>query len=226
MQSKKIIENIHSIYDEYAVPQNVRMHMMRVAAVAEIICDNINPKIDSSDLVAVSLIHDLGNIVKFDFSHKEKILLLEKKDRENIEFLKKKQKEFFEKYGENDIVANKLIAEEIGVNKRVLYLLKNKEIEYSETNFWVNDLELMILFYTDLRVAPRGVTSMKKRIEEYAKRNLFEKDPLQAEKSKKFTIFALDIEKKIFAHLNFKPNYITNKIIEKYVKKYQKNLEL
>lgn len=221
MESKKIIQNIHSIYDNYCVPDNVRMHMMRVAAVSELICDKMKPKINSDDLVAVSLIHDLGNIVKMDFDHKEKVLLLCKKDRCNLDYLRVKQKEFWEKYGKDDNCANDLIAEEMGVNKRVLYLLKHKGIEERETNFWVNDLELMILFYADGRVSPKGVTSIKKRLKEYVKRYELHKDPLRVERSKKFLEFSLSVEKMIFSHLRIKPSKITNKSIEKYIKKYE-----
>lgn len=221
MQSKKIIQNIHSIYDTYCVPNNVRMHMMRVAAVSELICDKMKPKIDSSDLVAVSLIHDLGNIVKMDFDHKEKILLLCKIDRNNLDYLRIKQKEFWEKYGTDDNCANDLIAEEIGVNKRVLYLLKHKGIEKRETNFWVNDLELIILFYADGRVSPKGVVSIKKRLKEYVKRYGIDKDPIRIERSRKFLEFSLSVEKKIFSKMKIKPKDITNKSIEKYIKKYK-----
>lgn len=221
MESKKIIQNIHSLYDEYCVPDNVRMHMMRVAAVSELICDKMKPKIDSSDLVAVSLIHDLGNIVKMDFDHKRKILLLYKKDRCNLDYLRIKQKEFWKKYGKDDNHANDLIAEEIGVNKRVLYLLKHKGIEDRETNFWVNDIELMILFYADGRVSPKGVTSIKHRLKEYIKRYELDKDPIRVERSKKFLEFSLSVEKIIFKHLKIKPSFITNKSVQKYIKKYK-----
>lgn len=221
MQSKEIIQNIHSIYDEYDVPKNVRLHMMRVAGVSEFLCDNLKPKIDPADLVAVSLIHDLGNIVKMDFSSREKIKLLSKNDKKNIEFLRKKQKLFWKKYGKDDNRANERIAEELGASRRVQYLLKHKGIDNQEKNFWTDDLELMILFYADGRVSPKGVRSVKGRINEYAKRYNFHKDPAKMENSKKFTEFSLEVEKRIFSKMKLKPSYINDKTINTYVKKYK-----
>ncbi len=221
MESKKIIADIHSIYDEYCVPNNVRMHMMRVAGVSELICDKMNPKINSNDVVAVSLIHDLGNIVKMDFCDKKKTLLLDKKDRDNIEFLKEKQKEFWKKYAKDDNKTNEKIARELKVSKRLLFLLEHKEFIHMNKEKWIKDLELMILFYADGRVSPKKVASIKQRMNEYVKRYNLDKDPLRVEKSKKFLEFSLEIEKIIFSKLKIKPSQISDKSIEKYIKKYK-----
>ena len=67
MKSKEIIEHIQSIYQTFEVPKNLQEHMLRAAAVGSILCDNWKgPAIHKEDVIAVLLIHDLGNIVKMD----------------------------------------------------------------------------------------------------------------------------------------------------------------
>lgn len=69
MDGGEIINSISKIYDRFNILPNLRMHMHRTAAVAEIICDNWKgPQINKDTVVAVSLIHDLGNIAKMNFA--------------------------------------------------------------------------------------------------------------------------------------------------------------
>ena len=81
--------NSIEIYKKYHLPENLQMHMLRVAACANLIIDNwIGEKIDKEAIIRVSLLHDMGNMLKIpeDFS-------------EDIEF-KKIRKEYFDiKYG-------------------------------------------------------------------------------------------------------------------------------
>ena len=83
--------NIITIYKKYHLPENLQMHMLRVAACSNLIVDNwTGQEIDKESIIRVSLLHDMGNMVKIpeDFS----------KDEEFI----KVRKKYFEKYGTND----------------------------------------------------------------------------------------------------------------------------
>ncbi len=57
--------NIIEIYNKYYLPENLQMHMLRVAACSNLIIDNWNgSKIDKESIIRVCLLHDMGNMVK------------------------------------------------------------------------------------------------------------------------------------------------------------------
>ena len=83
--------NIIEIYNKYHFPENLQMHMLRVAACSNLIIDNWEGKnLERELIIRVSLLHDMGNMVKIpeDFSQDEEFLKIRKK--------------YFDKYGTND----------------------------------------------------------------------------------------------------------------------------
>ena len=53
--------NIIDIYNKYHLPENLQMHMLRVAACSNLIIDNWNGQtIDKESIIRVSLLHDMG----------------------------------------------------------------------------------------------------------------------------------------------------------------------
>ena len=57
--------NILKIYNQYHLPENLQMHMLRVAACTNLILDNwMGKTIDRKAITRVSLLHDMGNMVK------------------------------------------------------------------------------------------------------------------------------------------------------------------
>ena len=103
--------NIIEIYKKYHLPENLQMHMLRVAACSNLIIDNW---IDNKAIIRVCLLHDMGNIVKIpeDFS----------KDQE---FLKMRKK-YFDKYGTNDHEINLEIGKQEGLTEQELTILDGK----------------------------------------------------------------------------------------------------
>lgn len=60
---------IKDIYSHFNIPQPLQQHMIDVANVAQMICDNWQGEtIDQKSIITLALLHDLGNIVKMDFS--------------------------------------------------------------------------------------------------------------------------------------------------------------
>lgn len=69
MDSEGVIGSIHGIYERFRIPGNLQMHMFRVAGVGELISNNWKGlDISKEDIVAALLIHDIGNIVKFNMT--------------------------------------------------------------------------------------------------------------------------------------------------------------
>ncbi|MFA6064998.1 MAG: HD domain-containing protein [archaeon] len=223
MESSEIINQIKTIYTDYCIPLNLQRHMFLVAAVAEQLCDNSKDEVDKDNIVAASLTHDLGNIVKMDFEHENTLCLLDDEDKPKAEFYKKKKTEFVKKYGCNDLVANEKIVEELQVNERITYLFKNKGLEHLTHQEWKKDLGLMIFAYADLRVAPYGVTSLKERVHDFAKRYCKPGDKKCLEDSKRFGVFAKGLEDAIFRQMRITPRRINMASARAYVENYQKN---
>ena len=83
--------NIIDIYHKYHLPENLQMHMLRVASCSNLIIDNWKgQELDRNAIIRVCLLHDMGNMVKIPEN--------ESKDKEFLTVRKK----YFDKYGTND----------------------------------------------------------------------------------------------------------------------------
>jgi len=63
---------ITEIYEHYNIPPWLQEHMLRVSAVSSIICDQLGDKVRKHEVVSACLLHDMGNIIKFDFDSSQK----------------------------------------------------------------------------------------------------------------------------------------------------------
>ena len=159
------------------MPQ-LRTHMLRVAAVGKIVCDAVNEKVkqnrgefvNTKNVVTACLLHDMGNIIKFDLNYFPEFL-----EPEGLEFWQKVQNEYFEKYGKDEHVATLEIANEVLKNnndkEKVLEIISaigfGKSIKNAQTE---TKMEFKIAQYCDQRVGPHGVLSLEDRIADGRKR--------------------------------------------------------
>ena len=205
--------NILEIYNKYHLPENLQMHMLRVAACSKMIIDNWNgPKIDKEAIIKVSLLHDVGNIVKIpeNFSQDEGF--------------RKIRKKYFDKYGTNDHEINLEIGRKEGLNKKELEILDGKRSRKNEETLKSNSYERKISAYCDQRVSPNGVVSIKERLEDAKIRH---KDkPLSVwsnkEKADYMIECSLEIEKQIMGYCKISPEKINDESIEKYIEELKK----
>ncbi|MFO0703807.1 MAG: hypothetical protein U0525_03730 [Patescibacteria group bacterium] len=142
--------------------------MFRVAAIGYQIADSFdeNIRLDKESLIKVLLLHDMGNILKFNLEATRKLGVSD----DEIEAIKITQQEYKLKYGTDDHIATEKIAEEIGVSEEVLKILKNmgsSKLEIlTQLEFW----EARIATYADNRVDPHGVVTLAKRWSDIAVR--------------------------------------------------------
>ena len=207
--------NILRIYNKYHLPENLQMHMLRVAACSNLIIDNWNgPDIDKQAIIRVSLLHDMGNMVKIpeDFSKDEKFIKI--------------RKEYFDKYGTNDYEINLEIGKQEGLTEKELTILDGKRSRKNEETLKSNSYERKICAYCDQRVAPNGVVSIKERLEDAKVR--YKNRPLSVwsneEKANHLIECSLGIEKQIMKHCKLNPEDINDESIRKYIemlKKYE-----
>ena len=199
--------NIIEIYNQYHLPENLQMHMLRVAACTNLILDNWTGKpIDRKAITRVSLLHDMGNMVKIPE---------EGQDREFIEIRRK----YFEEYGTNDHAINMLIGKNLGLTNKELEILDGKRSRKNEQTAKSDNYEIKICAYCDQRVAPDGVVSLKERLEDAKIR--YKDKPLSVwsneEKANQLIKWALENKKQVMECCRLKPEDINNQSIQTYI---------
>ncbi|MFA6514752.1 MAG: hypothetical protein WCT42_00605 [Candidatus Paceibacterota bacterium] len=156
---------IKDIYNKYQIPEHLRQHMYRVTAVGLLVNDFLSDfvKLDKNILSTAMLLHDIGNIIKFDLNSD----LLKK---ENIENLEKIKNDFILKYGDDEHIATLSIVKEIKVNQKVIDILDNIGSSKIQSTIDSDDWYKKVCSYSDFRVAPYGVTSIEERFNDVIKR--------------------------------------------------------
>lgn len=111
-------ENIIEIYKKYHLPENLQMHMLRVAACSNLIIDNWNgPEIDKEAIIRASLLHDMGNMAKIS-------------DNEiDDEEFRKIRKKYIDEYGRNSHKINLIIAKEEGLKDSEIEIIDKKVLK-------------------------------------------------------------------------------------------------
>ncbi len=200
--------NIIEIYDKYHLPENLQMHMLRVAACANLILDNWNGKeFDKDAVMRVSLLHDMGNILKIpeDFS-----------DDEGFKELRRK---YFEIYGTNEHELNMEIGRIEGLSEKELTILEGKRSRYNEQTLKSDVYEVKICAYCDQRVAPDGVCSIRERLEDAKER--YKDRPFSVwsdeKKANRLIECSLAIEKQIMDCCDIGPEDINDESIAGYI---------
>ena len=202
---------VSEIYTKYDIPLNLQEHMYRVAAVAESIARKIPDLVNVDRLVRVCLVHDMGNIIKFDMEK------YPPQDPRGVEYWVAVQKRFIDTYGAHEKEANHAIAKELGLDQVSLRLLEGGfgfpltcEILESE------DYERKICTYADQRVAIDGVVPMQDRLERARVRYGFEK----SEFAERMIGCYEELEQQLAQLCSFEPNTITDESIQGYMDQY------
>lgn len=205
--------NIIEIYNKYYLPENLQMHMLRVAACSNLIIDNWNGlEIDKESIIRVCLLHGMGNMVK-----------IPEEESKDEEFLKVRKK-YFDKYGTNDHEINLEIGKQEGLTEKEITILDGKRSRKNEETLQSNSYERKICAYCDQRVAPNGVVGIKERLEDAKIR--YKDKPLSVwsneEKANYLIKCSLGIEKQIMKYCKLKPEDINDSTIETYIEKLKK----
>ncbi|MDQ3099526.1 MAG: HD domain-containing protein [bacterium] len=200
---------ISDLYTEYRILPNLQTHMYRVAAVGELICRNMRIAVDQDSVVTACLLHDMGNIIKFNMSYRP-----EDFQPEGVEYWQKVKDEFVQKYGSDESKATILIAGEIGVREPARTFIREFGFAYAEKILKSDVWEHKIAEYSDERVTPTGIAPMKERLEEGRKRYLANKNNSGGEALFTRGMQCLEqIESQIFEQCDITPDAITDESI-------------
>ncbi len=164
LQADEIINTIDQIYKQCSIPKNLQIHMQKVAAVGEILCEKWEgtPTPNKPLIIAALLLHDMANIIKYDLVTPEGIKILGP-DRKRVEELRTLQQEFKEKYGPDERKANIAILKELNIDKEIIDLVKNLELENALEIQNSQDINAKIGMYADMRVGPNSILMLKER---------------------------------------------------------------
>lgn len=206
--------NIIKIYEKYHIPQQLQMHMLRVAACANLIIDNWQGnQIDKDAIIRVSLLHDMGNMAK-----------IQDNPDNDKEFLNVR-KQYIDKFGADDHKISLEIGRNEGLNDFELELMEKKESKRNEEIMNSSSYEIKICAYCDERVSPDGVDSIRERLEDAKRRYKGKTNTVwgDEEKANHLIECALKIEEQIMQYCAIKPEKINNDTIEVYIKKLREH---
>lgn len=150
------------IYQDYYIPKSLQLHMLKVATVGKYVIDNWeDTKINKPIIVAALLIHDLGNLVKFDLSEDALVIdptLLTDEWRQ-------RQTEMRSKYGNHSHQATQQMLKELHIPEKIIALTDNMDAS-DVCKIARSSFEQQICQYADMRVTPNGITSLSERLED------------------------------------------------------------
>ncbi len=153
---------VSEIYKKFDIPNNLVHHMMTVALVVKFIQTNWTGKqLDWDQLIKAALLHDLGNIVKFDM---DKYPELMKEEVSRIDYWKKIQKKIIKKYGTNDHLATEKMLNKVNIEQSITKLILDKSFGNVIKVVNGNDWYAKILLFADLKVGPTKIMLVKERI--------------------------------------------------------------
>lgn len=205
------MRNIQEIYEQYKIMPNLAMHQLRVASVISLIIQNLNIEVDRDVAIQAGLLHDMGNIIKFDLNY-----FPDFNEPLGLEHWQKVQNEYFEKYGTDEHEATQEILKELNINTRVVEIDDRMIFGNLCIDKEGNDWELKLLHYADMRVGPHGILAYEERMEDAVKRyeNKFNKEMVY-EKDRREILLACgkEIENQIFANCKIRPEDINDQTI-------------
>ncbi len=212
IKTKKIkisngMKTISQIYAEYKIMPNLAEHMLRVASVASLICDNFVLSTKKDEIISACLLHDMGNIIKFDLDKFPEFL-----QPEGLDYWKKVQQEYFEKYGEDEHEATLKIADEIGVSRLTLDLIGAIGFFNAHNTAESDDYNKKITAYCDDRVSPFGIVSLEERLQDLRERYAHKGGDTKERRA--FEAGLRKIEPQVFEKCRIRPEEINDNTVK------------
>lgn len=160
---------IADIYKKFSVPPNLQEHMQKVYGVVAFIEQHWTgkEKIDWNLVKRAALLHDIGNIVRFDFDKHPEFL---KEEQSRVDYWRDVQRGMVEKYGKDDHQATKKMLREVGGDEKLIKIIWEMRFGESVAINGSNSWPLKIILYADLRVLPQGIGTLEERLADIRQR--------------------------------------------------------
>jgi putative nucleotidyltransferase with HDIG domain len=155
------------IYEKCMVPKNLQEHMLRVAALAEIILENwTGKKVNKNAIVQACLFHDIAKPMTFELAKQAQFGM----SAYDIKKLGKLQKQLKSRYGTDEHHAVVEICKEIKLSPTAIKLVDNLEWKRIPRLLKSNDIESLIPIYCDMRIGPKGILLLEERLHDLESR--------------------------------------------------------
>lgn len=218
------VRDITSIYRSYRVPRQLQQHLLQVAGIAAWILDRWRgPAVDRQLIIEALLLHDIGNIVKADYTRFPALLPTE--ETGNLEYWKAVQNWLMRRYGKTDTEVTYNIAKELNISEDILNLIQNKQFVLNAETMKSLNYERKISAYADQRVSPKGILPLRQRLIEAVHRYQGVSHASVNRPNRDYLIECADgIERQIFEHIDGAPEDIHDGSIQPYIsdlKEYQ-----
>lgn len=162
---------VYQIYKDNMISRNLQEHMLRVAALAQIVLNDwIGEQVDKKAIVQVCLLHDIAKPMNFDLVKQAHFGM----SQEEISNLKKLQPILKLKYGINEHKATVEMCRELGCVESALRILNNLEWIFLDRLIKDNDIESLITIYCDMRMGPFGILPVEERFKDLINRRTLE----------------------------------------------------
>ncbi len=205
-------------YRTYRIMPSLAAHQMRVAAVVCAILDAREARGHGGtaswrhEIVSACLLHDMGNIIKFDLAYFPEFV-----EPEGMAYWASVKQEFMAKYGTDEHAATLAIAKEIGVSATTFHNIEGVGFSHAAQTLEEGDLGAILCCYADQRVAPHGIVTLDARFHEgtarYGGRAHRMVDPAYAARE----MAALrTMESRLFADAALAPGEVDDARCEKY----------
>ncbi len=158
------------IFERYRLPQLLQTHLWRTASLMELLLNHWHgPELDKELLIETMLLHDLGNLVKFDLTDTTPIMLLSETE---LPMYRALQAKWHQKYGKVvDAVTVSFIKELRLANGPTMSQIILAHTDGTQaTTVAQNDWSQKLCDYTDFRIAPHGLVTLQQRFDDLSKR--------------------------------------------------------
>lgn len=158
---------VNQIYQNYFVPKNLQEHMLRVAALSQIILENwTGPEIDKKSIIQACTLHDIAKPITFDLAKQAQFGM----SQADIDRLENHQNRLKSHYGEDEHHCTVKICEEVRLNPTSITLVDNLEWKYIPRLLQENNTASLIPIYCDMRIGPKSILPLNTRLEELKNR--------------------------------------------------------
>lgn len=145
------------------IPRNLQEHMLRVASLAKIILDHWSgPVVDKEAIIQACVFHDITKPINFDLAKQAQFGM----SKTEISNLDKLQRRLRTSYGDNEHHTTVKVCKEIGCSPTAVKIVNDLEWSYIPSLLSKKDLESLIPIYGDMRVGPKGILTLKQRLED------------------------------------------------------------
>ena len=153
---------VEDVYERYQVMPTLAVHMLSVGAVGSILTKSITETgFPKNEIISACLLHDMGNIVKFDLDSIPKGLHIP-----DVDYWKEVQKKIRTRYGMDEHEVTYKMSRDIRVSDVTLDAITNSGTANAARVLEEKNIAAMFVTYCDYHVMPTAITDPKSRLKD------------------------------------------------------------